>query len=56
MINEPLLRSLLFIPGNQPKMLAKASSVSPDAFVLDLEDSVPAAEKKNARKGNARHL
>lgn len=56
MIIEPLLRSLLFIPGNQPKMLAKASSVSPDAFVLDLEDSVPVSEKKNAREIVAKHI
>ncbi|MAO89135.1 MAG: CoA ester lyase, partial [Dehalococcoidia bacterium] len=37
-------------------MLAKASSVSPDAFVLDLEDSVPVSEKKNAREIVAKHI
>ncbi|MEG3594649.1 MAG: CoA ester lyase [Chloroflexota bacterium] len=56
MINEPLIRSLLFIPGNQPKMLAKASSVRPDAFVLDMEDSVPISEKANAREIVAGHI
>jgi len=56
MINEPLLRSLLFIPGNQPKMLAKAFSVYPDAFVLDLEDFVPISEKKNAREIVMEHI
>jgi len=56
MINEPLLRSLLFIPGNQPKMLSKAFSVYPDAFVLDLEDSVPISEKKNAREIVVNHI
>lgn len=56
MIKEPLLRSLLFIPGNQPKMLEKASSVRPDAFVLDLEDSVPVSEKRNAREIVASHI
>ncbi|SVA77662.1 uncharacterized protein METZ01_LOCUS130516, partial [marine metagenome] len=34
------LRSLLFVPGNQPNMLTKAASFSPDAFVPDMEDSV----------------
>ncbi len=56
MLNQPLLRSLLFIPGNQPKMLKKASSVRPDAFVLDLEDSVPVLEKSNAREIVAAHI
>ena len=56
MINAPLIRSLLFIPGNQPKMLAKASSVRPDAFVLDMEDSVPISEKANAREIVAGHI
>ena len=43
------LRSLLFVPGNQAKMLAKAESVAADVVVPDLEDSVPDAEKANAR-------
>ena len=43
------LHSLLFVPGNQAKMLAKAESVAADVFVPDLEDSVPDAEKSNAR-------
>jgi citrate lyase subunit beta/citryl-CoA lyase len=45
----PRLRSLLFVPGNQAKMLAKAESVAADVVVPDLEDSVPDAEKANAR-------
>ena len=40
-----ILRSLLFIPGNQPNMLEKAQGLKPDAFVPDLEDSVPDDEK-----------
>jgi citrate lyase subunit beta/citryl-CoA lyase len=43
------LRSLLFVPGNRPDMLEKALGLSPDAIVPDLEDSVPPAEKSNAR-------
>jgi citrate lyase subunit beta/citryl-CoA lyase len=44
-----LLRSLLFVPGNRPDMLEKALGLAPDALVPDLEDSVPPAEKSNAR-------
>ncbi len=42
-------RSPLFIPGNQTKMLKKALSLRPDAYMPDLEDSVPINEKGNAR-------
>ncbi len=45
----PTLRSLLFIPGNQPRMLQKALCLTPDAYVPDLEDSVPDGEKDAAR-------
>ncbi len=51
-----LIRSLLFIPGNNPKMLAKAPSLPVDVLVPDLEDSVPPAEKPNARGVVAEHL
>jgi citrate lyase subunit beta/citryl-CoA lyase len=44
------VRSFLYIPGNRRKMLDKAPSLPADAFILDLEDSVPAAEKAEARK------
>jgi citrate lyase subunit beta / citryl-CoA lyase len=43
------LRTWLFVPGNQPRMLAKAPTVGADALLLDLEDSVPLAEKPRAR-------
>ena len=45
-----LLRSLLFVPGNQLNMLEKALGLSPDAFIPDMEDSVPYSEKAVARK------
>jgi len=45
-----MLRSLLFVPGNKASMLEKALGLAPDAFVPDMEDSVPAAEKANARE------
>jgi citrate lyase subunit beta/citryl-CoA lyase len=51
-----ILRSLLFVPGNTPKMLEKALELRPDAFVPDLEDSVPEDEKANARSVTASYL
>ena len=51
-----LLRSLLFVPGNQPRMLQKALGLAPDAYVPDMEDSVPLAEKEEAREVTASFL
>lgn len=45
-----IFRSLLFVPGNKESMLAKAVGFRPDAFVPDMEDSVPPNEKGNARE------
>ena len=45
-----LTRSLLFVPGNKPDMLTKALGLDPDVVVPDMEDSVPDAEKANARE------
>lgn len=45
-----LLRSLLFVPGNQLNMLEKALGLNPDAFIPDMEDSVPYSEKAVARQ------
>ena len=50
------LRSLLFVPGNKESMLEKALGFRPDVFVPDMEDSVPEAEKENARNTIARFL
>jgi len=47
-ILEPL-RSLLSVPGIRPNMIERARSLPADALVLDLEDSVPPAEKEQAR-------
>lgn len=43
------MRSLLFVPGHDPRKLAKALDCGADALILDLEDSVPDAEKPRAR-------
>ena len=42
-------RSLLFVPGCRPDRFEKAAGAGADALILDLEDSVPAAEKPTAR-------
>ena len=44
-----MFRSLLFIPANNAKFIAKSYSLSPDILCYDLEDSVPINEKQNAR-------
>lgn len=44
------MRSWLFVPGNVEKKIVKAISSAADVVIIDLEDSVPAAEKATARK------
>jgi citrate lyase subunit beta / citryl-CoA lyase len=43
------LRSLLFVPGDQPERMEKALSAGADAVILDLEDAVMPDRKKEAR-------
>lgn len=50
------LRSLLFVPGNKDNMLEKSLGFAPDVVLPDLEDSVPDAEKANARETVRRWL
>ena len=44
-----ILRSLLFVPADSEKKLAKAQSSPADALILDLEDSVAAQNRPKAR-------
>lgn len=44
-----ILRSFLFIPADKERMLDKINLLPADAFILDLEDSVPANNKEIAR-------
>lgn len=44
-----LLRSLIFVPGNNSRFLEKAKTLSADIVCFDLEDSVPLNEKDTAR-------
>ncbi len=43
------LRSLLFVPGDSERKIARARDCGADALILDLEDSVAPAEKAAAR-------
>jgi len=45
------MRSLLFIPADSPKKLDKGLSSGADALIVDLEDSVSADRKAQARSG-----
>jgi citrate lyase subunit beta/citryl-CoA lyase len=45
-----VIRSLLFMPVNEERFLAKAHTRGADAIILDLEDSVALQEKPAARK------
>ena len=49
----PIWRSLLFVPGNSARFINKAHTRGADAIVLDLEDSVPSAQKAFARQSIA---
>jgi citrate lyase subunit beta/citryl-CoA lyase len=46
---DRLRRSRLYIPGNQPKLMISGGLYGADGIILDLEDSVPPAEKDAAR-------
>ncbi|VWC58078.1 citryl-CoA lyase [Burkholderia lata] len=45
-----LIRSFLFVPGNKPTWIEKSVESGADALILDLEDSVPPAQKVEARE------
>ena len=46
---QRLRRTMMFVPGNNPGMMADAHIYGPDSIMLDLEDSVTLAEKDAAR-------
>ena len=43
------LRSLLFVPADSERKFARAQTTGADALILDLEDSVAASKKQEAR-------
>lgn len=44
------IRSWLYAPGNNPKLLQRVFTAGADAVILDLEDAVPPSEKEHARE------
>ena len=50
------LRSLLFVPGDSVAKIAKSTGVAADVLIFDLEDSVAAARRSDARKMVLDHL
>jgi citrate lyase subunit beta / citryl-CoA lyase len=47
---KSLRRTMLFVPGNNPRMIEKASTTGADMVLLDSEDAVPQPEKGRARQ------
>lgn len=50
-----IMRSLLYVPGQNERLVGKAVAGTADVIVLDLEDAVPAATKPQARQALATH-
>lgn len=48
-VSLPIWRSMLFVPAHVDKFVARAHTRGADAYILDLEDSVPPAHKAPAR-------
>ena len=44
-----MYRSMLYVPANNERFVAKAADRGADGLILDLEDSIPASEKAAAR-------
>ena len=47
--DSPVWRSLLYVPVNVERFVAKATERGADALIIDLEDSIPPGEKDQAR-------
>lgn len=55
-MNDVLMRTALFVPGNRPERFAKALSCGADAVIVDFEDAVQESDKVAAREHLARFL
>ncbi len=51
-----VMRSVFYVPGNKEDMIAKIPKIQADVITLDLEDSVPPAEKEKARELSHKNL
>jgi citrate lyase subunit beta/citryl-CoA lyase len=45
-----IIRTIMFVPGNKADWIEKSVKYGADAVIIDLEDSVPDAEKEAARE------
>ncbi|MDH5364614.1 MAG: aldolase/citrate lyase family protein, partial [Dehalococcoidia bacterium] len=52
----PVLRSVFYVPGNKEELIAKIPRILADVITLDIEDSVPPAEKQKARELSHKNL
>ncbi|RJQ59527.1 MAG: CoA ester lyase [Desulfobacteraceae bacterium] len=52
----PVMRSVFYVPSNNDKMVEKAPTIACDVLTLDLEDSVPPAEKAKGREMIQKYL
>jgi citrate lyase subunit beta/citryl-CoA lyase len=50
------MRSLLFVPGDSARKLAKAQTSGADALIIDLEDSIAPSRKQEARSSTLAFL
>lgn len=48
-MKQYILRSMMFVPGNNEKLLRSASRTNADSLIIDLEDSVINESKQEAR-------
>jgi len=53
---QPIVRSALFVPGSRPERFAKALAAGADAVIVDFEDAVEEALKRQARDNLAAFL
>jgi len=51
-----VMRSVFYVPSNNEKMVGKATGIEADILTLDLEDSVPPAEKAKGRAEIKKYL
>ncbi len=51
-----VMRSVFYVPSNNEKMVGKSTTIGADVLTLDLEDSVPPAEKEKGRAAIQEYL
>jgi len=52
----PVMRSVFYVPGNREDFISKIPKIPADIITLDIEDSVPPAEKQKARELSHKNL